>query len=200
MKRSRVFVGVFLSVLVIESLHATNLSPSGLCWGAQGTGAATIEQISQHLKAKGVRMPQEKLNLVAQTVYEESLRYEVDYRLVLAVMKVESDYRQHAVSPDGSRGLMQIHPSLDRGLAKEAGIPYDGLKDLFNVQKNIRLGTHYLSKVIEIFDDIPKALFAYSVGHHKAKRLLASDRTPHTGYTKRVIAEYKRNTEKMVSL
>jgi len=45
-----------------------------------------------------------------------------------------------------------------------------------------------------------EALFAYSVGHHKAKRLLSADRTPHTRYTKRVIAEYKKNTEKLVSL
>lgn len=200
MKRSRVFAGIFWIVLALGSFHATTLSPSSLCWGAEGTGAATIEQISQHIKSKGARMSEEKLNLVAQTVYEESLRYSVDYRLVLAIMKVESGYRQHVVSRDGSRGFMQINPSIARGLAREAGIPYHGLKDLYDIRKNIRLGTHYLSKVIEIFDDIPKALFAYSVGHDKAKRLLAADRTPHTRYTKRVIAEYKKNTEKMVSL
>lgn len=200
MKRSRVFAGILWIVLALGSFHLTTLSPSSLCWGAEGTGAATIEQISQHIKSRGVRMSEDKLNLVAQTVYEESLRYNVDYRLVLAVMKVESGYRQHAASPDGSRGIMQINPSLARGLAREAGIAYRGSKDLYDIRKNIRLGTHYLSKVIEIFDDIPKALFAYSVGHHKAKRLLAADRTPHTRYTKRVIAEYKKNTEKMISL
>jgi soluble lytic murein transglycosylase len=200
MKRSRVFAGIFIVVLVLGSFQFNTLSPSNLCWGAEGTGAATIEQISQHLKAKGVRMSEEKLNLVAQTVFEESLRSNVDYRLILAVMKVESNYRQFVVSPDGSRGFMQINPSLARGLAKEAGIPYRGLKDLYDVQKNIRLGTHYLSKVIKLFDDVPKALFAYSVGHHKAKRLLARDINPHTPYTKRVVAEYKKNTEKMVSL
>jgi soluble lytic murein transglycosylase len=124
----------------------------------------------------------------------------VDYRLVLAVMKVESNYRQYVVSPDGSRGFMQIHPSLARSLAKEAGIPYGGSKDLYDARKNIRLGTHYLSKVIGLFNDIPTALFAYSVGHHKAKRLLAREINPHTPYTKRVIAEYQKNTKKMVVL
>ncbi len=85
MKRSRVFAGIFWIVLALGSFHVTTLSPSSLCWGAEGTGAATIEQISQHIKSKGVRMSEDKLNLVAQTVYEESLRYNVDYRLVLAV-------------------------------------------------------------------------------------------------------------------
>jgi soluble lytic murein transglycosylase len=200
MKRSRVFAGIFIVVLVLGSFQFNTLSPSNLCWGAEGTGAATIEQISQHLKAKGVRMSGEKLNLVAQTVFEESLRSNVDYRLVLAIMKVESNYRQYVVSPDGSRGFMQINPSLAKSLAKEAGIPYRGSKDLYNAQKNIRLGTHYLSKVIGLFNDIPTALFAYSVGHHKAKRLLAREINPHTPYTKRVIAEYQKNTKKMVIL
>lgn len=200
MKRSRVFAGIFLVVLVLGSFQYTTLSPSNLCWGAEGTVSATIEQISQHLQAKGVRMSGENLNLVAQTIYEESLRNNVDYRLILAVMKVESNYRQFVISPDGSRGFMQINPSLARSLAREAGIPYRGSKDLYDARKNIRLGTHYLSKVIGLFNDIPTALFAYSVGHHKAKRLLAADMNPHTPYTKRVIAEYQKNTKKMVNL
>jgi len=48
---------------------------------------------------------------IASFVYVESKSHEVDYRLVLAVMKVESNFRLDAVSPKGARGLLQIKPS-----------------------------------------------------------------------------------------
>ena len=200
MKRSRVFAGVLFFVLIFGSFQATTLSPSSFCWAAEETGAAAIQQINQHLRSKNVKMSEENLSIVAQTVFEESRRYNVDYRLVLAIMKVESNYRPNVVSRGGSRGLMQIHPSLAKGIAKEAGVRYRGLKDLYDPRKNIRLGTHYISKLMDLFNDIPTAIFAYSVGHHKAKRLLSADKSPRTPYTKRVIAEYRKNTKKMVSL
>ncbi|HPX56813.1 MAG TPA: lytic transglycosylase domain-containing protein [Syntrophales bacterium] len=200
MKRARVFAGILFIVLVLGLSPSTALSPSNLCWGAEENGAAVLQQITQHLKTKAVRMSEENLNVVAQTVFEESLRCNVDYRLVLAIIKVESNYRPDVVSRGGSRGLMQIHPSLAKGIAKEAGVHYRGLKDLYDPRKNIRLGTHYISKLMDLFNDIPTAIFAYSVGHHKAKRLLSADKSPRTPYTKRVIAEYRKNTKKMVSL
>jgi len=199
MNRSQKVLLLLTSAAVIPVLMA-----SGVQTGKKAEEAVkqdeTIASIASYLKEQSPDIPDEMARDIASFVYVESKSHEVDYRLVLAVMKVESNYRQFVVSPDGSRGFMQINPSLARGLAKEAGIPYRGLKDLYDVQKNIRLGTHYLSKVIKLFDDVPKALFAYSVGHHKAKRLLARDINPHTPYTKRVVAEYKKNTEKMVSL
>jgi soluble lytic murein transglycosylase len=113
---------------------------------------------------------------------------------------VESNFRQYGLSPDGARGFMQVRPILAIDMAEEAGIHYRGRHDLYDVKKNIRLGTYYISKLMNLFDDIPEALFAYNVGHNKAKMLLAADRTPHTTYTRRVIAEYKKNTEKMNGL
>ncbi len=194
MKRSRGAAVIFCTVLILGSLHVTALSSSHRFWDGEISGSATIEEIADHLKAKGGRMSDEKRIFIAQTIFEESLRYNVDHRLVLAIMKVESDYRPHVVSHAGARGIMQIHPSLARGLAREAGIQYRSAEDLHDVRKNIRLGTHYIALLIELFDDLPTALFAYNVGHHKAIRLLAMDINPHTYYTRRVIAEYEQNT------
>ncbi|MBN1545384.1 MAG: lytic transglycosylase domain-containing protein [Syntrophaceae bacterium] len=200
MKRSRLLAGMLVVGLAMGSFLYTALSPSNICWGPDKTIESTICHIADHLRSEGARMSEENLNFIATTVYEESLRYNVDYRLILAIMRVESDYRQHVVSSAGARGFMQIHPSLARGLAKEAGIQYRDFTDLYDTRKNIRLGTHYISKLLILFDDMPTALFAYNVGHHKAKRLLAANRNPNTTYTRRVIAEYKRNTEKMFTL
>jgi soluble lytic murein transglycosylase len=200
MKRSRAFTGILCSVLVLGSLQYATLAPSDFCWGEEEK-ISVISQIQQHLKAKATKLSDADIDLIAQIVFEESQRYGVDYRLVLAIMKTESDYRNHVTSSAGARGLMQIHPSLAKGIAKEAGVYYTEAKDLFDPHKNIRLGTHYMSMLIDLFGDIPTALFAYSVGHHKAKRLMAADRNPHTFfYTKRVISEYQKNIKKMVAL
>ena len=137
---------------------------------------------------------------IDEIIHRAARHFEVEPSLIRSVIKVESNYRPDVVSRGGSRGLMQIHPSLAKGIAKEAGVHYRGLKDLYDPRKNIRLGTHYISKLMDLFNDIPTAIFAYSVGHHKAKRLLSADKSPRTPYTKRVIAEYRKNTKKMVSL
>lgn len=199
MQRSRSSAGILVIVLVLVSLQLTVVSTSNLAErDNEETGVAmTIEQIIQHIQEEGVQMSQKKLHLAAQTIFEESLRHGVDYRLILAIMKVESNFRQYGLSPDGARGFMQVRPILAVDMAKEAGIHYRGLGDLYDVRKNIRLGTFYVSMLMNLFDDIPEVLFAYNVGHNKAKRLLAASRTPHTTYTKRVIAEYNKNTKKM---
>lgn len=199
MKRSRVFGGILCSVLVISSLQSTTLAPSELCRGEEEM-VSVISQIQQHLKAKATKLSDADIDLIAQIVFEESQRYGIDYRLVLAIMKTESNYRTYVTSSAGARGLMQVHPSLANGIAKKAGIYYTGATDLFDPRKNIRLGTHYISMLMDLFDDIPTALFAYSVGHHKAKRLMAADKNPNTSYTKRVISEYRENTNKMINL
>lgn len=201
MKRFRVSNVIFVIILVIGSFQFTALSPSDLSTESNDrTRVATIQQITKHLQEEGVKMNKEKLDLAARTVFEESLRHDVDYRLILAIMKVESNFRQYVRSPDGARGLMQIQPILAREIAKEAGIHYRGLEDLYDTKKNIRLGTYYISKLKDLFDDIPEVVFAYNVGHNKAKKLLAADTNPRTNYTRRVIAEYKKNTEKMNDL
>jgi soluble lytic murein transglycosylase len=201
MKRFMVSVGIFVIVLISGLFQFTILSPSDLSVGGnEGTSVATIQQITKHMQAEGGKMKNKNLDLAAKTVFEESLRHGVDYRLILAVIKVESNFSQYGISPDGARGFMQIQPVLAREIAEEAGIHYSGSEDLYDTKKNIRLGIYYISKLTDLFNDIPEVLFAYNVGHNKAKRLLDADKNPYTDYTKRVIAEYKKNTKKMNSL
>jgi soluble lytic murein transglycosylase len=201
MKRYRVSTGSFFIILVLIMLQLTALSPSNmLCWGADDTNSATVQHIAKNMKAEGIKVNSGNIILAVQTVLKESLRYGVDYRLILAIMKTESNYRQNVISPDGARGFMQIQPSTALEIAKETGIPYSGLKDLCDPQMNIRMGIYYISKMMDLFNDLPTALFAYNVGHNKAKRLMAEEKNPNTPYTRRVITEYIKNQKNMVSL
>ncbi|MCX5832063.1 MAG: lytic transglycosylase domain-containing protein [Deltaproteobacteria bacterium] len=201
MKRFRVSTRFFFIILVLIFPLFTVFSLSDtLCWGADDTNSVTVQHIAQNIKAEDAKMSNGNIILAVQTVIKESLHYGVDYRLILAIMKTESNYRQNVISPDGARGFMQIQPSTASEIAKEIGIPYRGLKDLCDPQMNIRMGIYYISKMIDLFNDLPTALFAYNVGHNKAKRLMAEDKDPNTTYTKRVIAEYTKNKKNMVRL
>ena len=82
--------------------------------------------------------------------------------LVNSVIKAESDFNAHAVSPKGARGLMQLMP----GTASQLGVP-----NAFDPQANVEGGTKYLRELLEKYNfDIVKALAAYNAGPQTVER------------------------------
>ena len=82
--------------------------------------------------------------------------FSVDKSLVQAVIHAESDFDPHAVSPKGALGLMQLMP--------ETAQRY-GVRDIFDPEQNIIGGVHYLSDLLETFDqNIRLAVAAYNAG------------------------------------
>lgn len=83
-------------------------------------------------------------------------RYNLDPALVLAVIRVESNFNAGAVSPAGARGLMQLMPGTARVL---------GVRDSFDPEQNIAGGTKYLAQqVAEFGNDARLVLAAYHAG------------------------------------
>jgi soluble lytic murein transglycosylase len=156
-----------------------------------------IEQVVQYLKGKNVMIAESKLRDMAATVYEESEAYDLDYRLVLAVMKVESNFKNDAVSCKGARGLLQIKPSLAKYIAKDAGGRYDGVHSLHDADNNIKLGVYHLSNLLDDFKTVSAALHAYNVGENRAKKKLFGNKNnePKTRFTNHVMKEYQKNLE-----
>lgn len=146
-------------------------------------------EIVQYLKNKKVRSSDEKLKKIATSVYEEAKEYEIDYRLVLAVMKVESNFKSDAISKKGARGLLQIKPSLAKHVSKEIGVSIKSPKCLEEPEKNIRIGVSHLSWLIDKFENLNTALYAYNVGLGKV-RPSNSDDGPDTRFTRKVLSEY----------
>jgi soluble lytic murein transglycosylase len=151
---------------------------------------AVLERVVAHLKGKEVRMHGEKLRAVVDTVYEESLSRDIDYRLALAVITVESNFKPGVVSNKGARGLFQIKPSLARYIAKDAGVTFEGAECLKEPDKNIKLGIYHLSRLVEDFRSLPTALNAYNVGETRARK---GKGQPKTAFTRRVLKEYQNN-------
>ncbi len=154
-----------------------------------------IQQIVRFIQSKNIRLPRETLTRMANTVYEESQLRELDYRLILAVIKVESNFRHDAVSHRGAQGLMQIKPSLAKYIAKDVGVSYSGRESLSEPEKNIKLGVYHLSRLMDDFKDMGTALHAYNTGPAKLKGRLFRDKEPKNRFAKHVLKEYQKNIE-----
>jgi membrane-bound lytic murein transglycosylase MltF len=92
-------------------------------------------------------------------------RYDLDWRLILAVMKTESGFAPGAVSCRGALGLMQIMPVTGEELARTLD-----LRDVVEPINNIHGGVYYLRQLYDLFnsaaglDRIELALAAYNAG------------------------------------
>lgn len=82
-------------------------------------------------------------------------KYGVDPVFVRAVIQVESDFNPNCVSHKGARGLMQLMPAT----AKRYGV-----ENIHDPEENIRGGVKYLSYLLGLFGDKPRALAAYNAG------------------------------------
>jgi len=94
---------------------------------------------------------------------EEACRLHlVSVDLVKAVIAVESEFDQWAVSSKGARGLMQLMPMTARRF---------GVSDSFDARQNILAGTQYLRVLLDQFaGNLPLAIAAYNAGENAVLR------------------------------
>jgi hypothetical protein len=95
-------------------------------------------------------------------VEEASRLFQVSPDLVKAVIAVESEFDQWAVSSKGARGLMQLMPATARRFS---------VGDSFDARQNIMGGTQYLRVLLDQFQgDIALTLAAYNAGENAVLR------------------------------
>jgi soluble lytic murein transglycosylase len=152
----------------------------------------TIDSIVSYLKDQSPGIADEMARDIAGFVFKESKSHGIDYRLVLAVMKVESNFKLDAVSPKGARGLLQIKPSVARDITDTLGEAWHGDTSLHEPQKNIRLGVYHLSTLRDTFETLPWALYAYNSGATKARKLASTQKNPGLRFAKAVWTEYEK--------
>ncbi|MBC8168079.1 MAG: lytic transglycosylase domain-containing protein, partial [Bryobacteraceae bacterium] len=93
---------------------------------------------------------------IPELVESTAKRYDVDPLLVHSVIQVESGYKQHAVSPKGAQGMMQLMPQTARRF---------GVTNSFDARENIEGGVRYLKYLQSLFpDDTRLAIAAYNAG------------------------------------
>jgi soluble lytic murein transglycosylase-like protein len=111
---------------------------------------------------------------ITSAIINASMMYNVDVKLICAVISVESNWDSLATSPVGAIGLMQIMPQTVLLLSQIKYLPkVISTNDLYNPRINIMLGTAILSYELGKFD-VPAAIAAYN-GGHKCGKLYANN-------------------------
>ncbi|HJU09937.1 MAG TPA: lytic transglycosylase domain-containing protein [Candidatus Binataceae bacterium] len=88
-------------------------------------------------------------------------RYRLDPALLRAVIKAESDFRQHVVSKKGAVGLMQLTPDTAATLR---------VANIYDSVENIRGGARQLRRLLNLYQgNLPLALAAYNAGVNRVK-------------------------------
>ena len=156
------------------------------------------KQIVLHIKGENKQLDEDELVTISETVYTASRQHGFDYRLILALMKVESNFRHDAVSPMGARGLLQVKPSLAKFMARDMGIEWDGNRTIDDPHNNIKIGVRFLSELVGTFNNnINIALRAYNIGPERTRELSRERMISPGGFPGLVISEYKKNTDNL---
>jgi soluble lytic murein transglycosylase len=89
---------------------------------------------------------------------------------VYAIMRKESSFLPHALSPSDARGLLQLIPATGQEVAKHLGVPLF-TDELFDPEVNVRVGAAYLGGLLKRFGgQIALAAGAYNAGSHAMMR------------------------------
>ncbi len=95
-------------------------------------------------------------------VYQVAQQYDMDARLVRAMITVESNFNPRAVSRAGARGLMQLMPATARRYH---------VRNVFDPRANIEGGVRYLKDLQRCFrGDMRLILAAYNAGKGAVER------------------------------
>ncbi len=131
------------------------------------------------------------LNQIPQWIYEESRKYDYDPLLLTALIVTESSFNNWAKSHRGALGLMQIRPRTGHAMATEVNLKWEGKPTLFKPDSNIALGTYYLNKLQNRFNnDVRLALEAYNHGPTRLQRYIQQGKRLPADYSTKVLKIY----------
>jgi soluble lytic murein transglycosylase len=149
---------------------------SGQLWApdppvSQAVGPAAVEILPEDFslidRVLARRAPELGITLrrqVGVAIAEEARDAGYDPLLILAIIDVESDFEEAAISHRGARGLMQIKPSTLYFLAQRTGLRLSRQEVASDPALAVRLGIRYLRWLNDRFGSLDLALMAYNAG------------------------------------
>lgn len=146
-----------------------------------------IETQQDTVAAPDLPLPQFRY---ANLVLPLSEKYGMDWKLVAAVMAIESNYNPRAISEKGAIGLMQLMPST-------AALYSVNSKELFNPKKNIEAGVLHLKMLNDRYDgDLSRIIAAYNSGEGAVDRYNGVPPYRYTrAFVRRVMARYQSHVQ-----
>ena len=117
-----------------------------------------IARLSGHIQRK-YKVPDAKARHIVAEAILNGKTHQVDPELILAIIAVESTFKERAVSSEGARGLMQVLPRSHPHKIRDIG----GTHALFDPAKNIHTGSRILVKYLDAHSgNLRRALLSYN--------------------------------------
>jgi membrane-bound lytic murein transglycosylase MltF len=165
-------VNILRGVLLLAGLGCSLIALSG-CFQPESSLANRSDDIRATFRGGnvGIRIAsvdhrtESSLQRYGSMVRSYSNRYDLDWRLVMAVMRHESRFMADAVSTKGAFGLMQIMPATQQELAGKLGVD-----ETESPSNNIKAGAFHLQQLYRSIDatdeenHIRLTLAAYNAG------------------------------------
>jgi len=155
------------------------------------TKTPTEGEIAKAISVCRSSLDENDVTALAGIIRKESRKYDYDWKLILAIIKTESQFNARARSHKGARGLMQVLPSTAEWLSPKMGLKYGGRDSLYDPEYNIKLGTYYLHILHQRFGSIDKAIAAYNRGPNGLARHLRQNKKLPSKYLAKVMGYYK---------
>jgi hypothetical protein len=146
-------------------IHFTNKKPTGGGWKKvllsepeKGSKAAARRGDCERCdKITATDHSPERFHRYDNFIYEASELYRIPVSLIRAVIKVESDYDTKVVSAMDCKGLMQVHPEVEKDMGAQG--------DIFDPRTNIMTGTRLLRWLANRLDgDLVLTIAGYHAG------------------------------------
>ncbi len=147
------------------------------------------------IKGFNSKLSEKQADTIARSIIAFGLRYNVDPRLVCAVILAESHFRIGATSKAGAQGLGQLMPSTAAGLGVDDA--YDPVQNIYGSVRYVRGMLDRMCGAGKKFDDLTwydlaLALAAYNAGPNAVKKHGGVPPYKETqNYVKRVTSIYK---------
>lgn len=107
-------------------------------------------------------------------IVKEASKRGIDPRLILSIMRQESQFKSGARSPSAARGLLQLTIDAAKKYAGRAGVSRISEDLLYRPDVSIAVGSEYLEELSRMFAGMPEAMAAaYNGGEDNVARWLA---------------------------
>ncbi len=128
-----------------------------------------------------VKMPRHQKYEIAEEIYNMANKYSnlnVDLLCATITYETGGTWDPEFTSGSGAMGLMQIMPVTAMFVASQENINWSTAQDvLFNPIYNIRIGSRFLSALIELYD-VDGGLAAFTDGQRRGALWLKNDKAP----------------------
>ena len=128
---------------------------------------------------------------VAQAIEDAASEFDVNPWMLATLIRIESSGRPSIVSHAGAIGLTQILPGTAEEIAGELHLTE---YDLTDPATNVRMGAHYVSKLLARFDgDEGAALAAYNYGPTAVARMIRNGEPVPVVYAGKILTRIASN-------